>query len=223
MGKLILDMVVDLLNEGGVRAEAAQPAGNMTAVQTVVAAVSLECVDQTAGSVTVLVEMVGPAGDGARRCQQRALDAFDILRKAGGVCRQEKCTFLSKADVFCTPVTAVFYGTASSEDWQPCPGYTVTAGGVTLPQVTGFSAGQQAGEEETSLADAGWEFSLEEFFPAGTQEPADPTEPFEMTVSNGSATENYTGCVLTARERVAEKNGIRQVRRGTAEQRTVSE
>lgn len=216
MGILILDMVVDLLKEGGVRAEAAQPAGDMTTVQSVVAAVSLESVDQADGSVTVLVEMMGPVTEGAKRCQKRALDAFNILRSAGAVCRQGKCTFISKADMFCTPVKAVFYGTAYSEDWQPRPDYEVTAAGVLLPQTCGFSAKQQAAEEGVALADAGWEFSLEEFFPAGTQEPEDPAEPFVLTVFG----DTYTGCIFTARERVAEEDGIRQIRRGTAEGRT---
>jgi len=220
LGILILDRIVDLLKEGGVRAEAAQPAGNMTAVQSVVAAVTLESVDQTEESVTVLVEMVGPSKDGARICQQRALDAFHILRSAGGVCRMGKCTFSSKADMFCTPVTAVFYGTATSDDWQPYPGYTVTAAGASLPQVTGFSVEQQVAEGETSLSNAQWEFTLEEFFPAGTEESADPGEPFALTVSYGGETVTYAGCRITTRQRVAEKNGVRQIRRGTAEQRT---
>lgn len=224
MGTLILDMVVDLLNEGGLRAEAAQPAGNMTAVQSVVAAVSLEQVDQESGSVTVLVEMVGPAKDGGKRCQREALKAFEILRGAGGICRQEKCTFISKADMFCTPVTAVFYGTATAEDWQPRPSYEVDISGVSLPWVTGFSASQKVGEGETSLVDMGWEFTLEEYFPAGTEETVDdPVEPFEVTLSHGSRQETYIGCNIMARERVLEENGVRQVRRGTAQQRRVDQ
>lgn len=219
MGTLILDMVVDLLDEGGLRAEAAQPAGDMTAIQGVVAAVSLERVDQADESVTVMVEMVGPVKLGARECQKTALEAIEILRSAGGVCQMGKCTFICKADVFCIPVTAVFYGTASSEEWQPRQGYTVTMAGADLQHVTGFSAGQKA-EEGIDLADAPWEFTLEEFLPVGAQEPEDPTENFELTVSYGSETEIYTGCKLTVRQRVAEKNGIRQIRQGTAERRT---
>ena len=219
MGTLILDMVVDLLNEGGLRAEAAQPAGDMTAVQGVVAAVSLERVDQADESVTVMVEMVGPVKLGARECQKTALEALEILRSAGGVCQMGKCTFISKADIFCIPVTAVFYGTASPQEWQPRRGYTVTMAGADLQHVTGFSAGQKA-EEGITLADAPWEFTLEEFLPVGAQEPEDPAENFALAVSYGSEAEHYIGCKLTARQRVAEKNGIRQIRRGMAEQRT---
>lgn len=219
MGTLILDMVVELLKEGGVRAEAAQPAEDMTAVQTVVAAVSLESVDQTDESVTVLVEMIGPVHNGARRCQARALDAMEILRNAGGICRMGKCSFISKADMFCTPVTAVFYGTAFSEDWQPCRGYTVTVDGVDLQYVSSFSTQQQAAEG-VAMADAPWVFTLEEFLPAGALEQEDPAESFELLVSYGGEAEVYTGCCFISRQRVAEKNGIRQIRRGTAEQRT---
>jgi hypothetical protein len=217
---MILDMVVRLLHDNGIRAEAAQPAGNMTAALTTVAAVSLECVDQAKESATIVVEMVGPVTEGAKICQKRALKALDILSAAGGVCRQEKCTFLSKADMFCTPITAVFYGIASAEDWQPHPGYTVTIAGAPLAKVTAFSSQQRQGDVLRPLTELEWEFSLEEFLPVGVQEPADPTEPFVLTVSYGSGSETYTGCSFITRERVAERNGIRQVRRGTAEQRT---
>lgn len=224
MGTLILDMVVDLLKEGGVRAEPAQPEGNMTAVQLAVAAVSLEEVDQESGSVTVLVEIVGPSKIGARKCQQKALEAFDILRAAGGICRQGKCTFVSKADMFCIPVTAVFYGRATAEDWQPRPSCEVAISGEALPWVSQFSAKQEMGEGGISLADMGWTFSLEEFFPHGVEiSEEDPEEPFEVTLSDGSRWESYTGCNIMSRERTLEEKGIRQVRRGTAAQRTANE
>ena len=148
-------------------------------------------------------------------------EASADLVDAGAVCRQEKCTFLSKANMFCTPIVAVFHGTATADSWQPRQGYTVTVAGVLLPKVTAFSAQQRLEEKETSLAGKGWEFTLEEFLPAGTQEPADPAEPFVLTVSYDTGSETYSGCKLTARERIAEINGIRQVRRGMAEQRTV--
>ena len=220
MGDIILDMVVELLNQQGIMAEAAQPAGNMVAAQTTVAAVGLECVDQAAETATILVEMVSPANQGAKICQKRALKVYDILQEAGAVCRQDKCTFLSKANMFCTPITAVFYGTATAEGWQPRQEYTASVAGVSLPKVTAFSAQQRlTGEEATSLAGMAWEFTLEEFLPVDVSESEDPEEPFTLTVTTGGKSETYTGCRLTARERVTERNGIRQVRRGTAEQR----
>lgn len=218
MGTLILDMVVELLKEGGIRAEAAQPDGDMTAVQTPVAAVSLESVDQADESVTVLVEMVGPVHAGARRCQTRALDAMEILGNAGGVCRMGKCTFISKADMFYTPVTAVFYGTALSEEWLPRRGYAVMIGGSGLPYVTGFSAQQQE-TEGVAMDDAPWEFTLEEFLPAGTPEGMESEENFVLEVFYGTAGVGYTGCRFISRQRFAEPNGIRQIRRGMADQR----
>ena len=220
MGDVILDLVVELLNEKGVMAEAAQPAGDMVAAQTTVAAVGLECVDQTEESATILVEMVSPADQGAKICQKRALKVYDILRSAGAICRQDKCTFLSKANMFCTPITAVFYGTETAEGWQPYVGYAATVAGVPLEKVTAFSATQRLVEKENAPAEKKWEFTLEEFLPAETQEPADPAEPFVLTVARGAWSDTYTGCKITSWERVTEKNGIRQIRRGTAEQRT---
>lgn len=223
MGDVILEWVVQLLQDNGIWAEAAQPAGNMVAVENTLSAVSLEQVDQAKETATIVVEVVSPAKQGAKICQIRALKVYDVLRNAGAVCRQDKCSFVSKADIFCVPVTAVFRGIATQDDWRPHPGYTVRINGEELPRITGFSAAQETRTVIDTLPDAEWEFTLEEFFPIGEQEPADVSEPFTLEVSIGTATEAYTECKFITRERTMEIGGIRQVRQGTAEQRLLRE
>lgn len=207
MGKSILNAVVDLLNEGGIPAAPAQPEKHMLIIHTPVAAVSIEKVDTE--SATVLVQMVAPIQSGAERCQKRALQAGALLREAGAECVQGKCTFEGRSSLFCVPVTAKFYGTATAEDWIPkeeSPPVSYRLGNTSLPYVTGFSA---------SLEDALWAFSLEEFFPTGTPEPEKPEEPFALFVGN----EIFAGCTLTKCQREYTAEGVRQIRKGTATSR----
>lgn len=230
MGKSILNRVIDLLTEGGVSAAPAQPNQQMLIIQAPVAAVSMEKVDME--SATVLVQVVAPMQNGAERCQKYALTVHQLLREAGAECVQGKCTFESRPALFCVPVTAKFYGTATADDWipappaPPAPVLNVTLAGVALAYATSFSAQQEKVEVEekgedgqvtTKLVTLPWEFTLEEFFPTGTQEPEVPQEPFTLRAGR----EVLSGCVLMEQLRVQTTQGIRQVRKGTAAERVL--
>lgn len=221
MGKSILRTVVDLLVAGGVPAAPAQPERIMRIIHTPVAAVSIEKVDTAEGSVTVLVEIVAPMQSGGERCQERALSVCNILKEAGAECVQGGCTFHSRPALFRVPVTARFYGTAEEEAWVPRPMYEVVLAGAVLRQATGFSAQQVTDEEHSTLASAPWGFTVEEFYPAGVQEPTDPQEPFTLQVIGSERTQTFSGCKLTERERIHSADGIRQIRKGIAASRTV--
>lgn len=216
MGKSILRTVVDLLNEGGVPAAPAQPEKHVLNIQTAVAAVSIEKVDTAESSVRVLVEIVGPMHGGAERCQKRALTVCNLLGAAGAQCVQGKCSFDGRSALFCVPVTALFYGTATAEDWFPRSTDAVKLGNAVLEHVQGFSAQQVKGEEDASLSAAPWAFTLEEFFPVGTAEPPDPQEPFVLEYGQ----QVFSDCTWTARERIYTPSGIRQVQKGIAAERT---
>lgn len=210
MGKSILRTVVQLLNEGDVPAAPAKPERHLLNIQTAVAAVSIENVDTAEGSVRVLVEIVGPMHGGAERCQKRALRVCELLSSAGARCVQGKCSFDGRSALFCVPVTALFYGTATMDDWFPRPSCNAMLAGVPLEYMTAFSAQQVKGEENASLSAAPWAFTLEEFFPVGTVESPDPQEPFVLEYGQ----QVFSGCTWTARERVYTPSGIRQVRKG---------
>lgn len=215
MGQSVIEYVVQLLNAGGVRAAAALPPGNLIRVTEPVAAVSLAGADTEKSSVTVLVEIVGPERLGGGVCQLKALDVCRILAAAGASCHQGSCGFLNKGNLFCVPVTAVCYGENSPDGWVPARKLSVQLGQVALTNAVSFSA-EQVALEEHALDEAHWEFAVEEFFPWGTEESSDPTEPFALTVSIGGKTEQYQGCEITWRQRIAEETGIRQSRGGTA-------
>ena len=219
MERSVIEYVVQLLNDGGIRAAAALPPGNLIRVTEPVAAVSLAGADTEKSSVTVLVEIVGPERLGGSACQLKALSACGILAAAGMNCQQGSCSFLNKGNLFCVPVTAVCYGENSSDGWAPARKLSVQLGQVALENVVGFSA-EQVVEGEHSLAEVHWEFAVEEFFPWGTAESSDPPENFVLTVSIGGKTEQYQGCEITWRQRIAEETGIRQSRGGTATGRT---
>lgn len=220
MGQSVIEHVVQLLNDGGIRAAAALPTGNLIRVTEPVAAVSLAGADTEKSSVTVLVEIVGPERLGGSVCQLKALDACGILAASGASCRQGSCSFLNKGNLFCVPVTAVCYGENSSNGWVPAQKLTVRLGQTALKNAVGFSVEQMLDEEHTSLNQMPWEFAVEEFFPWSTAEISNPTEPFVLTVSIGGKTEQYHDCEVTWRQRTVEETGIRQNWGGTATGRT---
>ena len=121
MGQSVIEYVVQLLNDGGIRAAAALPPGNLLRVTEPVAAVSLAGANTEKSSVTVLVEIVGPERLGGGVCQLKALDVCRILAAVGGSCQQGSCAFLNKGNLFCVPVTAVCYGENSSGSCKRIP------------------------------------------------------------------------------------------------------
>lgn len=215
MGKSILNTVIDLLNAGGVPAAPAQPEGHMLIAHTPLAAVSIAKVDKE--SATVLVQIVAPAKSGAERCQRRALTAYTILSEAGAECVQGKCTFEGRSALFCVPVTAKFYGTATADDWIPKAeeeplAFNCRIGDTALEYVKGFSASAAVDEDHETIAKALWEFTLEELFPYGTPEQEKPTEPFALFIDD----EIFADCRLIQWQRIRTEQGILQIRKGTA-------
>ena len=213
MGQISIAKVVQLLNAGGVRAEAAYPAEMINRVIVPVAAVSLAQACPGKESYTMLVEILGPKESGGLACQQKALEACAILKNAGAVCTQGSCSFLSKGNVFRVPVEAEFSTVET---------FTIATGELKLAYACGFSAEQKVDSVYLSLQDAPWEFTIEEFFPWGVQETLYVTGPFQLNVCCGDNIERYEECTWTERKRVSEKNGIRQIRTGKAVSRILT-
>lgn len=210
MGQISIAQVVGLLNEGGVRSEAAYPAELITRIVVPVAAVSLAEAYPGKGSYTMLVEILGPKESGGYACQQKALEACAILENAGAVCKQGGCDFLSKGNVFRVKVEAEF-STAEK--------FTIVAGDVPLSYACGFSSGQKTNFENGDLHGVMWEVTVEEFFPWGVQDTLGIREPFQLDFCCAGKIERYEGCIWTEVKRVAEQNGIRQVRKARSENR----
>lgn len=207
MGRVSVAQVVQMLNNGGVRAEAAFPPGQITRVLSPVAAVSIAQAYPGKGSYTMLVEIIGPQESGGLACQQKALEACTILENAGAVCKQSGCDFHSKGNLFRVKVEAEF---SSAET------FTIKVNGRTLPYARSFSAEQKASSSQGDLDGVEWEITLEELFPWGVQDTLVDEEPFEVDVVCQGKIDRYEGCSWRERKRVAEEKGIRQIRKGKA-------
>lgn len=213
MGQMNIAEVVQLLTGGGIRAEAAFPAERITRITEPVAAVSLADMDQEKGTVTVLVEILAPKESGGYACQQKAVSVCAVLADAGAVCRQGACAFVGKSNLFRVQVKAEFLNALP---------YTVVTGSMALQYVCGFSAEQERSSTEVSLEDTPWEFTVEEFFPWGVWNTLEADEPFEMDVNCMGNIERFESCTWTSRQRITERTGIRQIRKGKAEGRILT-
>jgi hypothetical protein len=221
MGQLILDEVIGLLRDGGIRADAAFPPESIQRITSPVAAVSLEKVDLGKRSTEVRVEILAPKESGGYACQKKALEVCVILEAAGATCCQENCEFLNKANVFRVPVKAVFRGASRPNNHEAMPKYTVTAGDMTLQYVCGFSA-QQKVTATSNWQNAPWEVTVEEFFPWGVLPTLEPEEPFQLKLRCMGKTEHYENCRWSGNKRIAEELGIRQIRTASATGRSIT-
>ena len=221
MGQTIVSQVIDALSAKGIRADEAYPGRRIPALTGAVAAVRLGKVDRSIRTTMVQVMVMGPAAAGGGDCEQTVLAAVDVLQAMGAVCVKEMCKFDEMADVFYIEINASFFGTPGVNKWSAGPGYSVAIGAQAMEYVTGFSISRSTDEEVTDIRDTLWQFTLEELLPPGTSEPADPTEPFALSVSRGNGEEMLTGCRWTSVRREDTLRGVEQVRMGVAEKRAV--
>ena len=114
------------------------------------------------------------------------------------------------------------FGVALENRWAAGPGYAVTIGEQNMGWVTGFSIRRQTDDEVTAIANAQWEFTMEELLGPGSVDPPDPTEPFVLTLTRDNSDETFTGCTWTSVKRTDTLRGISQIRTGKAKKRMTS-
>lgn len=210
MGQMIVDRVVSLLQEEGIRAEAAFPGERITRVTEPVAAVSLEKADLDDRTATVLVEIFAPQESGGYLCQKKALEACAILEADGSVCTQGSCEFLGKGHVFRVPVKATYHGVARANDMEEPAKFTILAGELPLQYAVGFTAKQVGSAKDGITQDTVWEYTIEEFFPWGIMETRMASDHFDLSVKCMGNVERYADSVWIRRQRTVEEKGIRQ-------------
>ena len=221
MGQTIVSKVIDALQAKSIRADEAYPGGRIPALTGAVAAVRLGKVDRSVRTTTVQVVVMSPAADGGSLCESTALAAVDVLQGMGATCVKDVCKFDEMADVFYIEISASFFGTPGVNKWSAGPGYTVTIGAQVMEYVTGFSISRKTDDEVTAIADAKWQFTLEELLPPGTSEPGDPVEPFALSVSRKNGEEMLVDCRWTSVKREDTLRGVGQIRSGVATKRNV--
>lgn len=217
----IVGNVIDALKGADIRADEAYPGRRIPALTGPVAAVRLGKIDRSVRTTAVEVVIMSPAAGGGSLCENTALRAVEVLQGMGATCVKNVCKFDEMADVFYIDMEAVFFGTAMENRWSAGPGYSITIGEQPMTYVVSFSAQRATDDKVTKLADAKWTFVMEELLPPGTSEPADPTEPFALSVVRALGDELFTGCKFTSQTREDTIRGVTQIRKGTAENRTV--
>ncbi|MBR4291307.1 MAG: hypothetical protein IKT52_11840 [Oscillospiraceae bacterium] len=217
----IVSQIIEKLRAGNIRADEAYPGGRIPALAGAVAAVRLGKIDRSVRTTTVQVVIMSPALQGGSLCETTALQAIEVLQKMDGTCRKDICKFDEMADVFYIEIEAEFFGTALPAKWSAGPGFSVTIGQQAMNHVVSFGIARKTDDEVTAIANAKWEFTLEELLPPGSSEPPDPTEPFSLMVTRSNCDEMLTGCTFISVKREDTLRGISQVRTGIAEKRSV--
>ena len=221
MWQTIVSMVIDALQASDIRADEAYPGSRIPALTGSVAAVRLGKVDRSVRTTAVQIVVMSPAAAGGSICEADALRTVQTLQNMGATCVKDVCKFDEMADVFYIEISAAFFGTPLESSWSAGPGYSIFIGSQAMPGVTAFEISRKTDEEVTSISNAKWQFTLEEQLIPGTSEPADPTEPFTLTVSRSNGDEVLSGCTWTSVRREDTLKGITQTRTGTAAGRKV--
>lgn len=217
----IVSKVIEVLRAADIRSDEAYPGGRIPALTGPVAAVRLGKMDRSVRTTAVQIVVMSPASSGGSICEATALRAVEALQDMGGTCVKDVCKFDEMADVFYIDIEAAFFGTALENSWSTGPGYAVTIGSQAMEHVVSFSIKRQIDDEVTAIGDAKWQFTLEELLPPGTSEPADPAEPFNLTVTRSNGDELFTGCTWISAQREDTNKGISQTRVGVANARSV--
>lgn len=222
MGQSIVALTVARLREGGFRAAEGCPGRKLPALADIAVAVDLREVDLGEKTAALTVSVLAPSAMGAQACQKAALEVGMLLQADGASCVQENCEFDGLANLFCTRITARYCGTAMADDWTERAGFHVLLGETRLQSLVSFTARRVTDDTATALADAKWQFQLEEFFRPENTEEDSPEEPFTLRIVRPMQTEVFRGCTWTEQQRVTEQTGTRQIRKGIAQSRAVS-
>lgn len=217
----IVGNVITALTDASIRADEAYPGRRIPALTGPVAAVRLGKMDRSVRTTAVQIVVMSPASGGGSLCEDTALRAIAAVQDMGGTCVKDVCKFDEMADVFYIDIEAEFFGTALEGTWSAGPGYSITIGQQPMEHVVSFSSRRATDEEVTSLSGAQWSFTMEELLPPGSTEPSDPEEPFALQVTRSMVDEVFTGCKFTEQYREDTIRGVTQIRKGTAEKRTV--
>ena len=218
----IVGKVIDALKGVSIRADEAYPGGRIPALTGPVAAVRLGKVDRSVRTTAVQVIVMSPAELGGGACEAMALRAMDAMENMDGVCVKGLCQFDEMADVFHIEITAEFFGVATENDWAAGPGYALALGAQQLSWVTGFSIHRKTDNTVSAIAQAKWEFTIEELLGPGSVDPPEQAEPFTLTLTRHMTDEVFTECTWTSVKRTDTIRGISQIRTGVAKKRTTS-
>lgn len=222
MGNSILDLVLRVLRDGGFRADVAYPGQKHPVISESVAAVHILKTDGAQRTVTAEVFIVCKASLGGTRCETDAVEAAQLLSDAGAECVLEGCEYDGINQTYSVRILATF----REETVVPTLDFQICEGTTLLPHAVRFCAERVADNEVHysmgQSAPAGisegqwiWNITLEELVPPGEPEVV-CMEAKKLTVTTETGTESYTGCCWKSIKREFTRDGLRQIRVGTA-------
>lgn len=220
MAASITIKVLNALNDKGIFTDIAYPGKTMLNLDETMAAVSLERLDYTARTATVLVTVMVPVSMGGGACEDAAIRVSGTLEEMGAVCVQEECRFNGYADAYYIRVLGSFRGASVMDTWGSVSDFTVQVGDHYLKNVVSFKAEQAVDEVTgTPLNTAVWTFRIVEEFGRGELPAISPAEPFEVNVSRTNSLETYSDCTWIACQLENTATGLRQIRTGISKTR----
>ncbi len=228
MGISIVESVVEELKLSGFQAGVAYPGQKYPSITSPVAAVHIQRVDRAGMLVTMEVNIICPGGMGGTQCELEALRAVEVLRRIGGECIQNGCTYDGIAQVYCVQILATYIAVSDADSSLIGPGFEVFINSIPIRYATAFSAERKSdsqlhfsvGETEpvgSSRGWGGWQFRIEERIPAGIVEQEDNRKVFDLHVDKRSGfREIYYDCMWTSVHRELTREGTLRVRTGIA-------
>ena len=187
-------------------------------LEAVRAAVSLERLDQEAGTAVVNVDICCPASMGGRACEDAAVRACVLLQTLGGRCVQNGCRQLGNTGLLCVEVSASFRGYETGNGWSSVG---VVLGDNTLGRVSAVKSWRSIGDADPS-GNAAWEFSIEQQLLPGESEALAVAEPFQVTVNRGTRSETFHECRLTYQRYELSNGSLHRTLQGVAISRTAN-
>lgn len=206
MSKEMLEKVVLALENAGIPTQRAMPAGKMGLVSSHAAAVQIQQMDVRSRVLTAQIHIFSSAKLGAPACEDKAMEAAEVLQNLGGKCHIGKCIFDGKNGLFHIRIQGEFA--------QFVPKITIDE--TALSHVVAFTSWRTVDEVVTDWQNAPWNFRLEEYFPTDEEEEPMPEESFTLTHTCANGTESYLVATWTYQKRVWDATGVRQIRLGTA-------
>ena len=218
----LLQELKELLENAGIPAGEAYPAGDRVEILSPVAAVGLRELDCANSAARFSVRILSPRILGGWCCRSKAAEAAQALHSAGMRCVAEEMEYLKGSDCFCVSLTVTQPVYEGAEGWSA--GWQVLRDDVQEKNVLSFRAVRNLGRrlvgafcqsEPTRVTPGagGWQLELVQ---SGAAEPEEGQEPFVVTVHAGGVRERYLGCCWNETEIVLDGGGLKRIRRGFA-------
>lgn len=213
-----------MLSSVGIRAAEEYPAGEQMEIRSPAAAVGLRSLELSEGTAELTVRILSPRYLGGWGCQSAAALATAALQGEALSVRTGEMEYRSGCDCFCVVLTVqvalvpTAAGVAPGNRWQILLGDTALAGVCSFRAVRSqdrrlVGALYRSGCVGVTPGSGGWELEVVQHCAAM---PAEPEEPFVLTLRGTGVIHRYTGCCWNETVIEYTQGGLVLTRRGFA-------